>query len=87
MKVMKNQIVENVLPGSKSVVVCRVVDADLVVAGSKFVRLTDARETRDDAWLIANNRTWAAPMENIRHHDEDCLVCHKDGLVVLGGAL
>lgn len=85
MKVMKNQIVENVLPGSKSVVVCRVVEASLF-GDHNLVRLTDARETRDDAWLIANDRTWAAPLENLRQHDADCIVCHKDGLVAFGGA-
>lgn len=76
------QIVENVL-SNKSVIVCRVIA--LNVAGTEMARLTDARETRDDVWLIKNDRTWAAPIENIRFHDDGCAVCHKDGLVWIGG--
>lgn len=82
MKVQIGQIVENVLPNNKGVIVCRVIE--LNVAGTEMVRLTDVRETRSDAWLIANDRTWAAPIENLRGHDGDCVVCHKDGLVVFG---
>ena len=78
MKVQKGQIVENKI-STGDTIVCRVIE--LNVAGTDMVRLTDVRETRDDAWLIKNNRTWAAPLENIRAHDSDCLVCHKDGLV------
>ena len=79
MKISKNQIVENVLPNNKGVIVCRVIE--LNVAGTDMVRLTYARETRSDAWLIANNKTWAAPVENIKWHDDACTFCHKDGLV------
>jgi hypothetical protein len=75
------QIVENKLSNG-SVVVCRVVE---FIESAQMWRLTDARETKPDAWLIANNRTWAAPMENIGRHDSDCLVCHKDGLVAFRG--
>ncbi len=85
MKLNKGQIVENViqLPGNKSkTIVCRVIE---FVDAVGMYRLTDARETRDDAWLIAHDRTWAAPIENIRAHDSDCDVCHKDGLVSFRG--
>lgn len=77
-------IVENIITetgGKKHPIVCRIVE---FVESIQMWRLADARETRDDAWLIANNRTWAAPIENIRPHDGDCSVCHKDGLVILG---
>lgn len=79
MKIQVNQIVENVLPNNKGVIVCRVVE--LNVAGTNMVRLTEACETRDNAWLIKNDRTWAAPLENIRYHDENCIECHKEGLI------
>lgn len=81
MKFKNGQIVENKLPGAKkpTVIVCRVIE---FVDAVGMYRVTDARETRPDAWLIANNRTWAAPAENLAAHDADCGVCHKDGLVV-----
>lgn len=83
MKLQKGQIVENVIQTKRGEerVVCRVIG---FVDSVGMYRLTDARETREDAWLIANDRTWAAPIENIRSHDADCAVCHKDGLVWIG---
>ena len=80
----KDSIVGNVL-SNKSVIVCRVVGFIDAGDGTTMYRLTDAREVRDDAWLIENNRTWAAPEENVRPHDADCDVCHKDGLVIFKG--
>ncbi len=83
MKIQVGQIVENRLQNqAKSVVVCRVVE---FIESVQMWRVTDARETRPDAWLIANDRTWAVPVENIGPHDIDCVVCHKDGLVRIGG--
>jgi hypothetical protein len=82
MKLQIGQIVENKLSNGK-VIVCRVVE---FVESVGMYRLTDARETRDDAWLIEHNRTWAAPMENIGPHDGDCVICYKDGLVWLAGS-
>lgn len=78
MKITKGQTVENKLSNGK-VIVCRVVE---FIESVGMWRLTDALETRDDAWLIAHDRTWAAPLENIApHFSADCVVCHKDGLV------
>lgn len=80
-KLSKGQIVENKLSNGK-VIVCRVVEFIETVG---MYRLTDARETGSDASLIERNLTWAAPIENIQPHDNDCLVCHKDGLVSFNG--
>ena len=82
MELKAGQIVENKLSNGR-IVVCRVVE---FVSSVQMWRLTDARETRSDEWLIKNNRTWAAPIENIGPHDAECAVCHEDGLVFLGGA-
>lgn len=82
MKLFKGQIVENHLSNG-SVIVCRVVDPELSFAPGQ-ARLCDAQETKPDWELIKNSRTWGAPFENIRTHDNDCYTCHKDGLVVLG---
>lgn len=81
MNIKIGQIVENIL-STGQVIVCRVIE--LNVAGTDMVRITDARETDSDAKLIAKNRTWAAPIANLRPHDTDCAVCHQSGLVILG---
>lgn len=81
MKLQVGQIVENKLSNG-SVIVCRVIE---FIESVQMYRLADARETKPDAWLIKNNRTWAAPLENIAAHDLDCAVCHTDGLIFLGG--
>lgn len=80
MKLQKGQIVENVIQTKRGEerIVCRVIG---FVESVGMYRLTDARETATDEWLIQNARTWAAPLENIKPHDADCVVCHKDGLV------
>lgn len=87
MQLTKNQIVLNVLTllgGQTQAIECRVIEPSLKHLGSEpMARLCDARETRDDAWLIANNRTWAAPLGNIRQLDGGLV--HSTGLVVLGG--
>ena len=77
MKVKVGQIVENVLQDKKrTVVVCRVIE--LNVAGTDMVRLADVRDKGSDAQLITGNKTWAAPLENIRWHDEaECSVCQE----------
>lgn len=81
-KIQPGMIVENKLSNGRSVV-CRVIE---FVESVQMWRLTDALETRDDKWLIEHNRTWAAPLENIHPHDtENCVVCHENGLVTLGG--
>jgi hypothetical protein len=86
MKTFKaGQIVENVLPNG-AVIVCRVIEEIRLSDGSLNYRLVDVQDDRgaSDKQLIARNKTWAAPAENIRHHEADCQVCHKDGLVFLG---
>lgn len=83
MKIQIGQIVENKLSNGQSVV-CRVVE---FIESVQMWRLTDALEVRDDKWLIEHNRTWAAPIENIGpHFSADCAICHKDGLVSVGGS-
>ena len=64
MKLQNGQIVLNAIEvnGATKLIECRVVEC---VASVGMYRLTDARETKPDAWLIKNNRTWAAPAKNI----------------------
>ncbi len=83
MKIETGSIVENKLSNGQ-VIVCRVMG---FIESVQMFRLTDAREARLDSWLIENNRTWAAPIENIGPHDSDCVVCHQDGLITMGAAL
>lgn len=83
MKIQAGQIVENKLTNGQ-VIVCRVLG---FIESVGMFRLTDARETKPDAWLIENNRTWAAPIENIGPHDLDCEVCHQDGLIFFRGSI
>lgn len=71
-----DMVVNTLSNGAK--IVCRVVE--LNVAGTDMVRVCYAQETRPDAWLIANNKTWAAPIENLETTDE--FVRHKNGLVI-----
>lgn len=79
MKIQAGQIVQNKLSNG-SVVTCRVIG---FVDSVGMWRLTDARETSSDAWLIAHNRTWAAPESNIIELSSG--VRHKSGLVTLTG--
>jgi len=83
MKLKAGMIVENKLSNG-SVILCRVVE---FIESVGMWRLTDARETQSDAQLIKNNKTWAAPLENISAHDVDCDYCHKDGLISFRGSL
>lgn len=76
------QIVENHLPSGK-VIVCRIVE-DLSRAGRREWRIADVRDGGTDRQLIARRKTWVCPEANLRPHDADCGVCHRDGLVVLG---
>lgn len=80
-----NEIVENVVDG-KVLVVARIVEFVDVADGSKMARLVDVRDDNgaSDKQLIARNKTFCVPTENLRSHPEDCKVCHKDGLVYLG---
>ncbi len=78
------QIVENHLVNG-SVIICRVIGKLDFIGAEGMYRLADARETATDAELIRTDRTWGAPVENIKPHDNECLVCHKDGLVFFGG--
>lgn len=71
-------LVQNKLSNG-SIVICRVIE---FIESVGMYRLTDARETRPDAWLISHNRTWAAPLENIQPVDGP--VQHTTGLVTLG---
>lgn len=57
MKLQIGQIMINRLSNGSKVVV-RVLG--LNVAGTSMVRVTDARESRPDAWLIEHNRTWVS---------------------------
>ncbi len=84
MKIQAGQILENALPNTARVLaVVRVIG---YVESVQMWRVTHTYETRPDAWLIENDRTWAVPAENLRPHDEaGCEVCHKSGLVALGG--
>ena len=78
----KNQIVENHLPNGK-VIVCKVIES-LAQIEPGLYRLADVRDcdfNTTAAKLIAKNKTWAAPAQNIRPHDADCQICHKNGLV------
>lgn len=80
------EIVENVLSNG-SVIVCRVIGLIKLSDGSTMFRLVDVRNDNgaSDKQLIARNKTWAAPVENIRiHFSDDCAVCHKNGLIFLG---
>jgi len=96
MKLKKNQIVENILKlGSlnqkATTITCRVIEPNLSRIGEPcMARICDARETRDDEWLIANNRTWAAPFSNLWYVADDKgadLISHKNGLVTFSGAV
>lgn len=80
MKLQIGQIVENVIQTNRGEerIVCRVLG---FIDAVGMYRLTDARQTESTATLIEKNLTWAAPMENIRTHDADCIECHKNGLV------
>ena len=78
MQIQIGQIVENKLSNGQ-VIVVRVME---FITSVGMWRVTDACETRPDAWLVEHNRTWAVPLENlgpryIAH------VTHKDGLVPL----
>lgn len=88
MTIKKNQILENFLPGASnpSAPVVRVIEASLERIGHPdMARVTSAYETKDDAWLIANNRTWAAPHANLRPVQDVDPWSHSSGLVLLGG--
>ena len=72
-----NQILENVLSNG-SVVVVRVVGTvpGFTNTFEHGIRVTDARNTEDDLFLIRNDLTWCAPFENLREHDATlCSVC------------
>lgn len=81
MKVQTGMILENKLANG-SIVVVRVLGW---IESVQMWRVTDARETKSDAWLIENQRTWAVPIENLVRHDADCMVCHEQGLIYFGG--
>jgi hypothetical protein len=74
--------VENRIPNSSIVIVCRVVEKlDSVSKGMwRLVDLSDDNG-KSDKKLIEQSLTWGCPEENIFHHDAECIVCHKDGLV------
>lgn len=77
-QIKAGQIVENQLSNGQKVT-CRVVG---FIDSVGMYRLTDARETRSDEWLIKNNKTWAAPIENIEPVKGPMI--HKTGLITLG---
>jgi len=84
-----NMIVENRMPNSNTVIVCRVIGKIFSAHDSNALigwRLVDINDDNgaSDKQLIARNKTWCCPEENIFYHDKDCRVCHKDGLISLG---
>ena len=69
--------------GRESVVVVKV----LGDAPNGMLRVADVRDCTFNTTahqLIQSDKTWAVPLENLRQHDADCKVCHKDGLVIIG---
>ncbi len=51
------------------------------------VRVADVRDCSFGVTthqLIQADKTWGVPTKNLRGHDADCKVCHKDGLVYIG---
>lgn len=74
MKYQINQIVANHLSNGQ-IIICRIVE----ILDADMVRVTDARETKPDTFLIAHNRTWAAPLENLKPHGQ--VLTHKNGLI------
>ena len=82
-----NMILENRLPNSNTVIVVRAIEP-LNSFGEyngmwRVVPVTDDNGASDKQ-LIARNKTYGCPEENLFYHDQDCLVCHKDGLVWIG---
>jgi hypothetical protein len=81
-----DQILKNVLANGSEVIV-RVMS--LNVADTEMVRVCDYRETLPDGYLIEKNKTWAAPLENLRSDDETKRLTekafepmsHKDSLI------
>jgi orotate phosphoribosyltransferase-like protein len=81
----KGEIVENffTVNGRESVIVCKVIET----LADGHVRIADLRDCVFGVTshaLIESNKTWGAPVENLRVHDTDCKYCHKDGLVAMG---
>lgn len=82
----KDQIVENRIPNSKTFYVCRVIELMTLSDGSHGYRLvrSDDDTGASDKQLMARNKTWFAPSDNVFPHDSDCVYRHKDGLIYLG---
>jgi orotate phosphoribosyltransferase-like protein len=78
----KGEIVENffTVNGRESIIVCKVIET----LSNGDVRIADLRDCGFGVTshaLIQSNKTWGAPASNLRVHDADCTLCHKDGLL------
>jgi len=79
MNLKTGMIVENRIPNSSIVIICRIVEFIESVGMFRLVRVED--DTLSNEELIKRDLTWACPSENIYYHDESCNICHKNGLV------
>lgn len=86
MEIKTGMIMENRIPNSNTVIVVRVMEKLDTIGELKMWRVVDVRHDngKSDEKLIDQNLTWGCPEENLFYHDEDCYVCHKNGLVYIG---